>query len=199
MFRITIPALIVLAAYSLSVQAERLTPTPEAGLWRSESRVLTDQQQSPRTFRAAQQLAGPSTHEYRALLDTAVSEAAPDVVLECIPANEASALGSLFYLQGAIQRKLPDCELNLEKLNRSALKVVGNCNAPQGFDGPLHGFVEFVSAHEIHASFLGSDASNDAKASARWIPGLTKIQRHDVHRWTSPDCGHIKPKERISF
>lgn len=192
------PIFMLLVTFSLSAVAERLTPTPEAGLWRSESRVIASDQVSLVSLRDSRQLADLPPNTYRSLLNTAMAEAVPEVVLECMPANLANELSHLHTLQKVIQRKVPDCDLNLKKLNRSALKVSGNCYAQQGLNGTLHGLVEFVSSHEIHVSLLGNDSSL-AQNRSTTIPNLANTQRHEVHRWTSHDCGQVQPQERFSF
>lgn len=192
------PLFMLLVTFSLSIQAERLMPTPEAGLWRSESRVISNNQVSLVSLRDSRQLAELPPNTYRRLLNTAITEAVPEVVLECVPANLANELGQLHTLQEVIQRKVPDCDLNLQKLNRSALKVSGNCYAQQGLNGALHGMVEFISSQEIHVSLLGNDSSLVQNQSTT-IPNLANTQRHEVHRWTSPDCGQVQPRERFSF
>ncbi|MFA5677385.1 MAG: hypothetical protein WC953_03115 [Pseudomonas sp.] len=194
----TICGFMLLIAVTLSAQAERLTPTPEAGLWRSESRILTNHEQALRAASEAQPLSELSTTAYRTLMDIAISEAAPEIVMECIAANQAAELGHLFNLQRIIQRKLPECDLNLQKVDRSSIRVMGNCRARQGLNGALHGYVEFISSHEIHASFLGSDQSL-ARSGASSKSTQANVQRHEVHRWTSPDCGQVQPSETLSF
>lgn len=192
------PIFMLLITFSLSAVAERLTPTPEAGLWRSESRVISNNQVSLVSPRDARQLAELPPNTYRRLLNTAMTEAVPEVVLECVPAHLASELGHLYNLQNIIQRKVPECDLNLQKLNRSALKVSGNCYAQQGLNGALHGMVEFVSSQEIHVSLLGNDPSVGQNQSTT-IPNLANTQHYEVHRWTSHDCGQVQPRERFSF
>lgn len=193
-----LPFFTVLVTFALTAQAERLTPTPEAGLWRTESRVLINHP-SFVSQHDTQQLAELPTAAYRALLDSAVVETTPDIVMECIPAHEAAALAHVLTLQQVIQRKLPECELDLHRVDRSSLKLSGNCQNAQGVNGALHGLVEFVSSHEIHLSILSNDSSDKADSDVSTIPNLANAQRHEIHRWTSHDCGHIQPPTRLSF
>lgn len=193
-----IPMLMLLITFTLPVKAERLTPTPEPGLWRSESRTLTFHEAPSSSLPDTPRLAELPPSSYRALLDTAINEATPVIVMECIPVSQTAEMGQLVTLQKTLQRKLPECELDLHKVNRSAIKVSGQCHAGQGFKGDVHGLIEFVSSHLIHASFLGSDQPHTHDGTPS-ISGQANVQRHEVHRWTSSDCGHIQPEERLSF
>lgn len=193
-----LPFFIILLTFTLSAEAERLTPTPEAGLWRTESRVLTNHQ-SFLSQHDDRQLAELPAAAYRALLDSAVTEAVPDIVMECIPAHEAAALAHVLTLQKVIQRKVPECELDLHRVDRSSLKLSGNCQTGQGLNGALHGHVEFVSSHEIHLSILGNDTSHKPDGDVSSTPNLANAQRYEIHRWTSHDCGHVQTPARLSF
>lgn len=178
------------------VLASQLLPVPEAGLWRSESRVLNGQDE-PRRVADNFQPAELTTADYRALMGSAVIMASPEVTMECITTAQAAGLGRLDSMQRIIQRKLPDCEFELKQTDRSTLRVLGRCDNNQGFTGALHGLVEIVSTHEIRASFMVED-------QLRPVGGLptrpsSNLQRHEIHRWASSDCDLAPAHERISF
>lgn len=178
------------------VQASHLLPVPEAGLWRSENRVLNSQDE-PRKATDNLQPAELTTADYRALMNSAVVNTTPEVTMECITIAQAAGLGRLDSMQRIIQRKLPDCEFNLKQTDRSTLRVLGRCDNNQGFTGALHGLVEIVSTHEIHASFMVEDQLRSVSGLA--IKPNANLQRHEIHRWASSDCDLAPAHERISF
>lgn len=180
---------------SLPVQASQLLPVPEAGLWRSEKRVLNDQGESRREAGQLQS-AELSTADYRNLMNSAVVKTEPEVTMECISVAQAAGLGRLDSMQRIIQRKLPDCEFDLKQTDRSTLRVLGSCNNNQGSAGALHGLVQIISTHEIHASFMVEDQLRPA--GTLQMPNAS-LQRHEIHRWASSDCGLAPAHERISF
>lgn len=177
------------------VQASQLLPVPEPGLWRSENRVLNEQNE-PRRVTDTLEPAELTTADYRALMGSAVVRTAPQVTMECLTTAQAAGLGRLDSMQRIIQRKLPDCEFELKQTDRSTLRVQGRCDN-KGFTGALHGLVEIVSTHEIRASFMVED-------QLRPVGGLPtrpsgNLQRHEIHRWASSDCDLAPAHERISF
>src|SRR5690606_40640275 len=60
-------------------------------------------------------------------------------------------LGSYPSLHNILQRKLPECDLSLQKVGRSIVQVRGDCQDPERFNGKMEGLVEFVSTHEIRS------------------------------------------------
>lgn len=189
---------ILMLLIALDLQAEnRLAPTPEAGLWRSESRLITDNESSLRRMRSVQPGLAFSHVDYRILHETARRVAQPKIELVCLTPSQASELGSHHSLHNILQRKLPECDLSLQKIGRSIVQVRGDCQDPERFNGKMEGLVEFVSTQEIHASFLGR-APSPGQPESNSPSGLI-IQQHEVHRWASPDCGQYEPHDRMTF
>lgn len=192
----TLAILILLIALDLHAE-NHLTPTPEAGLWRSESRLITDNEGSLRRMRSVQPSLALSNVDFRTLQDTAIRVAQPRIELVCLTPSQVAELGSHYSLHIILQRKLPECDLNLQRINRSTVQVRGDCQDPERFNGKMEGLVEFVSTHEIHASFLGR-APSPGQPESNSPSGLI-IQQHEVHRWTSADCAQHEPHERMAF
>lgn len=181
---------------SLPVQAHHLQPVPEAGLWRSENRVLNGYN-DPHRVTGDLQPAELTNADYQALMNSAVIKTVPEVTMECMSVAQAAGLGRLDSMQRIIQRKLPDCQFDLKQTDRSTLRILGRCDNNQGATGELHGLVQIISTREIHASFMVEDRLRPA-GGLPLKPNANR-QRHEIHRWTSSDCGLAPAHERITF
>lgn len=195
-------ALVLLVSLALSAHAYELSPIPEAGLWRSEKRVLIDDEERLQALqRARQQLPADTVAQRRALLDeAAISRSTPTIEMECLTSHQAAELVRLETLQQEIQRDVPECELTVHPVDRSTLNIHGRCQAEHGFDGDMQGHLEIISSYEIRSSFLGRgnvQFESDTNDTAARTPA--SIQLQEISRWTQPDCGAVTPRERLSF
>ncbi|EZQ20333.1 MULTISPECIES: DUF3617 family protein [Halopseudomonas] len=195
-------ALMLLVPLALSAHAYELSPTPEAGLWRIEKRVLIDKEERLQTLQEAQQkLPQDTAAQRRALLDeAAISRSNPAVEMECLTPQQAVELVRLETLQQEVQRDVPECELTVHPVDRSTLNIHGRCQAEHGFDGDMRGHLEIISSYEIRSSFLGrGNVQLDADISEAAAGNPVSIQLQEISRWTQPDCGAVPPRERLSF
>lgn len=195
-------ALVLLVSLALSAHAYELSPIPEAGLWRSEKRVLIDDEERLQALqRARQQLPADTAAQRRALLDeAAISRSTPTIEMECLTSHQVAELVRLETLQQEIQRDVPECELTVHPVDRSTLNIHGRCQAEHGFDGDMQGHLEIISSYEIRSSFLGRgnvQFESDTNDTATGTPA--SIQLQEISRWTQPDCGAVTPRERLSF
>ena len=195
-------ALVLLVSLALSAHAYELSPIPEAGLWRSEKRVLIDDEERLQALqRARQQLPADTVAQRRALLDeAAISRSTPTIEMECLTSHQVAELVRLETLQQEIQRDVPECELTVHPVDRSTLNIHGRCQAEHGFDGDMQGHLEIISSYEIRSSFLGRgnvQFESDTNDTAARTPA--SIQLQEISRWTQPDCGAVTPRERLSF
>lgn len=196
-----LPALAVSLLFSvaLSAHAEQLSPTPEAGLWRSETRILINgEDRMPAIRQAQQQLLEKLPPDQRDTLEGAIAQGNPGIRMECISQQEASGMVHIDEMRRKIQRNVPECELTVSPADRSRLQIKGACHGENGFDGDMQGELEIVSSQEIRSSFLGRghfQMTRDDGTSSQ----PSNIQQLEISRWTSPDCGAVKPNERLSF
>lgn len=195
-------ALVLLVPLALSAHAYELSPIPEAGLWRSEKRVLIDDEERLQALqRARQQLPADTAAQRRALLDeAAISRSTPTIEMECLTSHQVAELVRLETLQQEIQRDVPECELTVHPVDRSTLNIHGRCQAEHGFDGDMQGYLEIISSYEIRSSFLGrGKAQFESDTSDTAVGTPASIQLQEISRWTQPDCGAVTPRERLSF
>ncbi|HIZ52121.1 MAG TPA: DUF3617 family protein [Candidatus Pseudomonas excrementavium] len=195
-------ALVLLVSLALSAHAYELSPIPEAGLWRSEKRVLIDDEERLQALqRARQQLPADTVAQRRALLDeAAISRSTPTIEMECLTSHQVAELVRLETLQQEIQRDVPECELTVHPVDRSTLNIHGRCQAEHGFDGDMQGYLEIISSYEIRSSFLGrGKAQFESDTSDTAVGTPASIQLQEISRWTQPDCGAVTPRERLSF
>ncbi len=193
-------ALVFLIPLAVSAHAYELSPTPEAGLWRSEKRVLIEGEDRIQPLdQAQQQLSDGTASDRRRFLDNAaVIQNTPTVEMECITLPQAAELVRLENMQREIQRDVPECELTVHPVDRSTLNVHGNCQGEDGFEGDMQGHVEIVSSYEIRSSFLGrSRLQTESDIADRDTP--TRLQLQEISRWTQADCGEMEPEKRMSF
>lgn len=193
-------ALVLLALIATPAVAYQLSPAPEAGLWRSENRIVVGTTNRLQALdEAAKRLSYASPAEHRALLSHAIKEATPTVSMECLTPLQVMELVQIEGLQREIQRKVPECELNVHPVDRSTLNLYGQCHASHGFHGEMRGHMEFISSHEFQASFLGEGRMLVDPHNSESRTQEVSIQRTEVFRWSAADCGEVAPQERLSF
>ena len=185
-------ALPLLVAFTLPVHAYQLSPTPEAGLWRTETRTLIE---SEERIQAQQQMLEELPVERRTALDDAISRSTPQIRMRCLTAQRAEELMQIDALQREIQRDMPECELTVHPVDRSTLSVHGHCHGERGFHGDMQGHLEIISSYEIRASYLGQSREGSTPGSET----MNSIQLQEISRWSAEDCGDVAPPERLSF
>ena len=196
-----LPALAVSLFFpvALSTHAEQLSPTPEAGLWRSETRILINgEDRMPAIRQAQQQLLEKLPPDQRDTLEDTIAQGNPGIRMECITSHEAAGMVHIDAMRRKIQRNVPECELTVSSADRSRLQINGDCRGENGFDGDMQGELEIVSSQEIRSSFLGRgrfQMTHDDGTSSQ----PSNIQQLEISRWTSPDCGAVTPNEKLSF
>ena len=191
--------IIVLFPVTLSVNAEQLSPTPEAGLWRSETRILINgEDRMPAIRQAQQQLLEQLPADQRDVLESSIAQGDPGITMECITPPQASEMVRVDEMKREIQRNIPECELTVSSADRSRLRINGDCHGENGFDGDMQGELEIISSQEIRSSFLGRGHFQMAREE-EISEQPSNIQQLRISRWTSPDCGVVTPTERLSF
>lgn len=193
-------ALVLSALVAAPTFAYQLSPTPEAGLWRSENRTLIGSPNPVRALdEAAMRLSDAPPAEHRALRDQAIKEASPIINMECLTAQQAVELFEQGNFQQEMKRKVPECELTVHPVDPSTLSLQGRCDAHNGFNGEIHGHMEIVSSLEFQTSFLGTGRMpmdpHDANSQLQDV----SIQRDELFLWSAADCGEVLPRERLSF
>src|SRR5690606_41369656 len=103
---------------SLPVQAHHLQPVPEAGLWRSENRILNGYN-DPHRVTGDLQPAELTNADYQALMNSAVIKTVPEVTIECMSVAHAAGLGRLDSIHRIIHSTLHDCQFQLTQTARS--------------------------------------------------------------------------------
>ncbi|SDS79047.1 Protein of unknown function [Halopseudomonas litoralis] len=192
-------ALVLLVPLTLSAHAYELSPKPEAGLWRSETRILINGEDPMPTIRQSQQqLLEQLPADQRDALEGVAAQRNPGIRMECITPQQASSMVHIDEMRRKIQRNVPECELTVSSAERSRLRVSGDCRGENGFEGDMQGELEIISSQEIRSSFLGHghfQVVHEGGGSGQ----PSNIQQLEISRWTSPDCGAITPNERLSF
>lgn len=193
-------ALALSALVAAPTFAYQLSPTPEAGLWRSENRVLIGNTSRLRALQEAEErLSYATPAEQRALISHAIENANPTVNMECLTPRQAMERFQIGNLQQEMQRKVPECELTVQPVDRSTLNLYGQCQGRNGFHGEMRGHMEVISSHEFQTSFLGEGrVPLDPHDSNSRLEDVS-IQRNEIFRWSSADCGEVLPQERLSF
>ena len=185
-------ALVFSTLLAVPTFASQLSPLPEAGLWRSEHRVLIGD-----TLAQKPEQTTPGLSYSTPALTT--NHAAPTVNLECLTPLQAAELFQIGNLHQEIQRKLPECDVTLLPVNNSTLHLQGQCHGAQGFHGELSGQMEVVSNHEFQTTFLGKGRlPSDPHDSNSQLQDVS-IQRDEIFRWSAAGCGEVRPRERLSF
>lgn len=189
----------LLFSVTMPAHAEQLSPTPEAGLWRSETRILINgEDRMPAIRQAQQQMLEQLPADQRDTLEGVITEGNPGIRMECLTPHQASSIVRIDEMRRKIQRNVPECELTVSSTERSRLRVSGDCRGENGFDGDMQGELEIISSQEIRSSFLGHGHFQVVHEDG--VSGQpSNIQQLEISRWTSPDCGAITPNERLSF
>ena len=192
-------ALVFSTLVAVPTFASQLSPLPEAGLWRSEHRVLI-RDTSPQTpEQATPGLSYSTPGERRALQARSIKDANPSIHMECLTPSQAAELFQIGNLHQEIQRKIPECDITVLPVNNTTLQLQGQCHGAQGFHGELSGQMEVISNHEFQTTFLGTGRlpanpqDNDSQLQD------VSIQRDEIFRWSAADCGEVRPRERLSF
>lgn len=168
--------------------AYQLSPTPEAGLWRSEHHVLIGN---------PSHLPLPDAH--RTLPRHGQSEASTTINMECLTPQQTAELFEQNRFQQEIRRKVPECEFTVHPVDRSTLHLQGQCHGTHGFHGNVRGQMDVISSHEFQTTFLGEGRlpadPQDSNSQLRDV----SIERNEIFRWSAADCGDVLPRERLSF
>lgn len=193
-------ALLLSALVAVPTFASQLSPLPEAGLWRSENRVIIDDTSPPQVLdEATPGLSFTTPVERRALQARSIKDANPVVNMECLTPQQAAELFQIGNLQQEMQRKVPECDLTVHPVDRSTLKLQGQCHGAQGFHGEMRGQMEVISSHEFQTTFLGEGRMPADPHDSNSRLQDVSIQRNEVFRWSAADCGTVLPRERLSF
>lgn len=195
-----LPALVVNLFFLVAIaNAEQLSPTPEAGLWRTETRVLINGKDRMPAIRQEQREALEKLPaDQQIALESTIIQGNPGMTMQCITPRQASDMVHIDAMRRKIQRNVPECKLTVSSLNRSSLRIKGDCRGENGFDGDMQGELEIISSQEIRSSFLGRGHFQMTQEGGM-DSQPTKIQQLEISRWTSPDCGAVTPNERLSF
>lgn len=193
-------ALILFIFIATPAFAHQFSPTPEAGLWRHESRELVDNADHQKIFDDVAVPLSHTTAEQRTQLAKAINEANPIINMECFTLSQVGELVQIDSLQREMQRKVPECELTAQPLDRSTLSLHGNCKANHGFHGKVHGYVEFITSHQFQITFLGeAQIPAETFVEADSPTPEARLHRNETYRWSAADCGDLQPQERLSF
>ncbi len=198
--KIGLYALVLSALVAAPAFAYQLSPTPEAGLWRSENRTFIGAHSHLSAVeKAAERPVHAPASESRGPLSPAVKEANPIINMECLTAQQSAVLFEEDNFQQEMRRKVPECDLTVHPVDSSTLHLQGQCHGAQGFRGEIRGQMEVISNHEFQTTFLGNGRlPADPHDSNSQLQDVS-IQRNEIFRWRAADCGEVLPRERLSF
>lgn len=184
---------LLILAVSLPVQADKLTTTPEPGLWISESTTLVngvDMQERLQEMRAAMLSQIPEAQ--REMMREMLGDTGQVGERQCITAALARSMTDPQTLLKDAEEQMPECQLTASKVSANSLEFTGQCNDPEGFSGQLSGSLEIRSSKETRSTFNGDGhymfpaglIEPDAEAGNNPV----KLMHSQVSRWVSSDC-----------
>jgi len=189
-----ISSLLLLAATPLL--ASSIEPTPEPGLWHSESTTLingVDMQAKMREVRESMLANMPA--EQRAMVEEMMGDAEDAGHQRCISADLAKQMTDPATLLADAQEQMPGCDLKVAKSADNSLEFSGDCANPEGFTGTMRGDMKMVSSREIKSNFLGDGnyqlPEQAATGLADKFNGPVKVEHKETSKWVSSDCGDV--------
>lgn len=185
-----------------SVQADRISPQPEPGLWRSEAKTLINGQDLQAGILAAQEemlkdLPAEQRDMMRQMLG---ANDAVGVEMECITAQEAADLTNPQALIDRANQDMQNCTMEIEQSGESTMRIRGNCIGGEGFSGDMQGELTMVSRREMHTRFTGKGMADigSAEELPESMRGMASdqpvdIEHSEIATWVSEDCGDLAP------
>ena len=180
---------------SLVSQAEGLSPTPEPGLWRTESTTLINGEDLQATIKAAQESfleSMPADQRDMMRQIMASQDEANAADMECISATEANAMANPEAVLAKAREDMPDCQLTLESSSSDKLVFTGTCSGDEGYDGDMRGELTMQGSREMHTRFVGQGRMDVGDLPVDG-DGTVNIESSSVSRWVAADCGDVKP------
>lgn len=181
---------------SVPLFAANIEPTPEPGLWHSESTTLingVDMQAKMREVRESMLANMPA--EQRAMVEEMMGDAEDAGHQRCISADLAKQMTDPATLLADAQEQMPGCDLKVAKSADDSLEFSGDCANPDGFTGTMQGDMQMVSSKEIKSNFLGDGTyqlpEQAAGGLADELNGPVKVDHKETSKWVSSDCGDV--------
>lgn len=189
-----IPCFLLLASAPLF--AANIEPTPEPGLWHSESTTLingVDMQAKMREVREAMLANMPA--EQRAMVESMMDDSEDAGHQRCISADLAKQMTDPATLLADAQEQMPGCDLKVAKSADDSLEFSGECANPDGFTGTMQGDMQMVSSREIKSNFRGDGTyqlpEQAAGGLAEQLNGPVKVDHKEISKWVASDCGDV--------
>lgn len=199
---------LTLTAAAISVHAQRISPQPEPGLWRSEAKTLINGQDLQAGIRAAQEeMLNNLPAEQRDMMRKMLgADDSVGVEMECITAQEAADLTNPDALIERANQDMQNCTMEIEPSGESTLRIRGNCVGGEGFTGDMQGELTMISRHEMHTRFTGKGmadigSAEDVPESMRGMVSdqPVDIEHSEVSTWVSEDCGDLAPDAATGY
>jgi hypothetical protein len=199
--------LAALCAWALpgSAQAQRLSVTPAAGLWKTRQQLSLNGADLLTIVRDMQQkaLAGLSPEE-RAAAERLMAEHADvlrGIERECISAEDARAMTDpqrlVAHMNAADEADTSQCRFTLVSVRGNTLRVKGRCAPEDGWAGDLDGEMTLHDARRWTTRFTGS-----GRMAGEPIPGVPGAEgrvdavMQTTARWLQADCGSVPRRHR---
>jgi len=196
--RTRLPLLIpfLLLAGSASALAASIQPTPEPGLWLSDSTTLINGVDLHAKLREARDAMLESIpQEQRSLVAQMLDNATDANQKRCITQELAQQLTDPDALLADAHKQMPGCEFSIEQHGDDRLAFNGTCNNKDGFTGTMQGETQMISSREMRSSFTGEGTyqipEQTAPGLAEQLNGPVKVTHRETSTWSASACGDV--------
>lgn len=186
-----------------TAQAQRLSPTPEPGLWETEMTMRVNGQDIMAAMRAQQeqmlQAMPPAQRAQMAAMMQGQGGMVGGRQRHCVTAAEAAQSGDARTLLAQMQADAPECRFEPVQAGGATLRFKGRCEDPDGFTGDVTGEMTIEGAksltwrYEGHGKLDGIDRMPGMAGAGR---GPVQMTMHGRNRWVAAACGDVKPGRR---
>ncbi|MEH6689304.1 MAG: DUF3617 family protein [Halopseudomonas sabulinigri] len=176
--------------------AASITPTPEPGLWNSDSTTMingVDMLKKMRDARDAMLANMPA--EQRAMIGQMMDDVEIAGEQRCITSALAKQMTDPDTLLADAQQQMPGCELKVTQNADDRLEFNGECVNTDGFTGTMQGDVQMVSSREMRSNFMGDGTYKVSEhltgGLSEELNGPVKIEHSETSKWVASDCGDV--------
>ncbi|MEH6563896.1 MAG: DUF3617 family protein [Halopseudomonas sp.] len=192
----------LLSTSATTLLAASIQPTPEPGLWISESTTLINGvDMQAKMLEVRQNMLAGMPEEQRAMAEKMMNDAEEAGHRRCINAELAKKMTDPETLLADAREQMPGCDLQVDQKDDDQLEFHGNCANSEGFNGDLSGDMQMVSSKEMRSNFLGEGTyqlpAQAAGALGEEFNGPVKVEHKETSKWVGSDCGDT-PVEPLS-
>ena len=177
--------------------AASITPTPEPGLWNSDSTTMINGVDMLKKMREAREaMLANMPAEQRAMVEQMMGDAEAAGHKRCITSELAQQMTDPDTLLADAQQQIPGCKLKVAKNADDRLEFSGECANTEGFTGTMQGELQMVSSREMRSTFRGDGTYQVSEqltgGLSEELNGPVKVEHRETSTWVASDCGDVQ-------